>query len=478
MKLVHTKFNGYGPDGRRLYFKGSKAPETPQELKDLYAEQAASARMLRNQAEQYLPGAVQGYVGQVNAVTDPGYANRQAGLVAADMASANGMERAATERNLASMGVNPNDARFAGGLRSAGLNNAARMSAGQNAARNDASRYQLAVAQDAVGTFTGQSNSAAAQMANTANGMSAMHTNQQNLANQHSANQQNAIGSAIGGGMAAYGLYKSKDGGKVPAPAGLRGKVLEHHFGGGMAGSQQRNPGFFQMQQIAPPPVQPAAPGADPIGQALGTANQIKAGKDAYDVATIGVKSQQAAAPVVEAGGATPAGWAANPAPQAAAEAAAAEAGTGALAEAGTGALAEAGTGALAEAGTGALAEGGTSLLTAGGAGSAAMAALPWVGAAYGVGKLLELWADGGEVGTQTKVHDLRAGAKVPGNWTENRDTVPAMLVEEEHVLNAEASKLVGHDDLDKLNAEGLKLRKQGQTPDTIKKIGLRRALA
>ena len=42
---------------------------------------------------------------------------------------------------------------------------------------------------------------------------------------------------------------------------------------GGGAGSQ--NQGFFQMQAIAPPPPTARAPQGDPVGAAIGSANQI-----------------------------------------------------------------------------------------------------------------------------------------------------------------------------------------------------------
>ncbi len=480
MMIAKTKFNGHGPDGRRLYRKGGGGSQVKYDsLETLYAEQADSARLLRQQAEANLPGAVQAYVGQVNNLTSPGYADRQAGLVASDMAAAGAMERAATERNLASLGVNPNDARFAGSLRSTELGNAARLAAGKNLARNDARRYQLAVAQDAVGTFTGQSNSAATQAGNASNGLASLYGQQQQAQMQQQANTQNAIGSAVGGGIAAYSMFM-KDGGRVPGLVDLvKGKNVEYHAMGGMAGSQQKNQGFFQMQQIAPPPQAAAAPKADPVGQALGTANQMMALKRGADIARMGVPAQQTAAPVAEAA-ATPAGWAANPAPQAAAEAAAAEATGAAAAEAGGAAALEAGgTAALEAGGAAALEAGGTAGLQAGatglaGAGGAAMAALPWVGAAYGVGKLLEWWGDGGEVGSQQdKIQDLRPGGKVPGKWAGAIDDVPAVLTKEEHVLNPEAAKLAGHDELERLNKKGLALRKKGKTPDKIKKVGL-----
>ena len=89
--LIGNKHSGHGPDGRRLYFKGGGGGGQVKydNLERLYDEQAASARLLRGIAEQNLPGATQAYVGNVQNVLAPDYANRQAGMAGADMAGAN-----------------------------------------------------------------------------------------------------------------------------------------------------------------------------------------------------------------------------------------------------------------------------------------------------------------------------------------------------------------------------------------------------
>ena len=467
--MIH-KYDGYGPDGlRRLYKGGGGGSAKYDNLEELYKEQTESARLLREQAEANLPGAVKSYVDETKQVLDPGYAETQAARAATDMGTANAQERAATTRNLMSMGVNPNDSRFAGSLRTTELNNAARLAAGKNAARQQADNYQLNVAKDAVGTFTGQSNQAATQMGNAASGLGSVYNAQANQQANSAAMTQNAIGSAVGAGIAGYGLYNQpttkKDGGRICLPRGLR---VERHMMGGGAGSQ--NQGFFQMQAIAPPPPTAQAPKGDPVGAAIGTANQInglyKAG------AKLAGKS------------ATDAGA------QKAGEVAAQKAGE-AVAEKAVEAGAQK---AVETAATNAAVPGGASAL-AGGAGAAlgaASAALPWVGAAYGVGKLLELWNSGGQVGTQMSdeeaaakyseawnsgdVQDIRQGGKVPGEWQGNTDNVPALLTEDEHVVNAEAAAMIGHDKLEALNKQGLAMRAKGYTPGRIRAAGIKGA--
>ena len=499
----------FTPSGsRRLYKGGGGGAQNYANLDALYKEQTDSARLLREQAEANLPSAVNSYVAETNEVLDPGYVEKKAGMAAADMASANAQQSAATERSLTSMGVNPNDARFAGSTKATEVANAARMAAGKNVARNEANNYQLNVAKDKVGTFTGQSNNAATQMGNAASGLGSLATSQSNnqLAQQQA--QSNNIGNAVGAGIAAYGIYnQKKDGGRIKLPAGLK-KVECHAMGGGVGSNQ----GFFQMQSIAPPPVaQAPQQGGSPVGSALGTANMIRglynagAKKGGEAAAKKGAEAaaqkagEVAATKAGEQAGAiaadTATAGAADAAASTAAEAAAASAATDAAA---TAAATEAGTAAAttaaAEAGTAAA---GSGLMAGlGTAGAAVGAAMPWVGAAMVAGSLLDLWNAGGEVGTQNEgmsedeaaarfakadqngtIQDIRHGGKVPGEWKGNTDNVPALLTEDEHVINAEAAAMIGHDKLEQLNKQGLALRKKGYTPGRIKAAGgIRRA--
>lgn len=525
--MIRTKFDGYTPDGLRRHFKGGGGgSQNYANLDALYKEQTDSARLLREQAEANLPGAVNSYVAETNEVLDPGYVEKKAGLAATDMASANAQQSAATERSLTSMGVNPNDARFAGSTKATEVANAARLAAGKNVARNEANNYQLNVAKDKVGTFTGQSNQAATQMGNAASGLGSLAASQSNQQLAQQQAQSNNVGNAVGASIAAYGVYnQKKDGGRIEKakyvkriklPAGMK-KVECHAMGGGVGSNQ----GFFQMQSIAPPPVaQAPQQGGSPVASAIGTANTIKglynagAKKGGEAAAKKGVETAAEKAAGQKAGevvatqtgqqaGAIAADTAAAGATDAAASTAATEATTAAAAEAAaaasteaaaTAAATEAGTAAAgaAAAETGATAAASSGLMAGmGTAGAAVGAAMPWVGAAMVAGSLLDLWNAGGEVGTQNEgmseeeaaarfakadqngtIQDIRKGGKVPGEWKGNTDNVPALLTEDEHVINAEAAAMIGHDKLEQLNKQGLSLRKQGYTPGRIKAAG------
>lgn len=521
--LIRTKFDGFAADGSRKLHKGGGGGSAKYDnLEALYQEQADSARLLREQAETNLPGAVQSYVNETQEVLDPGYAERQANIAGADLATANAKERAATTRSLTSMGVNPTDPRFSGSLRATEVNNAARMAAGKNASRQAANNYQLNVAKDAVGTFTGQSNQAATQMGNASSGLGSAYASQANINANQSAQQANAVGSLVGAGIAGYGIYnQQKDGGRIIAPRGL--KRIEQHMMGGGVGSQQ-NQGFFQMQQVVPPPTAQQQPQGSPVGAAIGTANTVNglyktgvkmAGKGSGEASaagsTPGAQGAASGAATPSAAGASTGasssaagaaeGAAAGEAAATASSAAASDAVTAATTEAASAAAGEAATAAAGEAATAAAGEAAASGLgsaAAGGMGAAMGAvstALPWVGAAYAVGSLLDLWNKGGEVGTQNQgvsedeavsrfadaerrgdIKDIRAGGKVPGEWQGNTDNVPALLTEDEHVVNAEAAALIGHDKLEALNKKGLAMRARGYTPGRIRAgLGLKK---
>lgn len=594
---LDADLRAFSPDpcGRLRLYKGGGGGGAPKydNLEALYKEQTASARLLRDQAEQYLPGATSAYMDKVGQVTSPGYVEQQSGMAAADMASANAMERAATERDLASMGVNPNDPRFAGSLRGLETSGAARMAAGKNLARNDAQKYQLAVAQDAVGTFTGQSNSAATQMNGATSGLANLYNAQTAQKQAAQAQQSQNVANAVGGGIAAASLFL-KDGGKVCGPSL---KMLERHngfLGSGSVGSQQATQqGFFPINEVAAPPATPTQPqqpagnqalqtfaqvrragqafkggnmaekgaaatdkmatvadkfGAHDLGRELGSRaagqrmasdpQQAKAAVDAYrsaaetakasgDTAAAsqyegvanGIEAEAGTGATAEAGGAAAGEAAAGGVTDAAgtagvaqgvsgevagmasgAGAAGAEAGAAGTTAATTSSLASAAPGvsaAVGEAASGLGAAGataGTAGAAAGtsalGAGMAAVgAAMPWVGAALAVGSLLGAFKDGGEVKDTTDgdsdvegatdtndnpTQDLRNGSSVEGPGSHTADIVPALLSNKEHVENAEAAALAGHDRLEKLNKAGLKLRKQGVPLKDIKQLGLK----
>lgn len=204
--------------------------------------------------------------------------------------------------------------------------------------------------------------------------------------------------------------------------------------------------------------------GSEPAASTTGEAAGAKAGE---------VAAEKTGEAVVEQAGANAAGQAATQAAgSAAVDAAALSSAEAATALAGSAGTTAAGTTAAgtATAATGAGAAAGG----LGAAGAALGAAMPWVGAAMVAGSLLGVFADGGEVS------DFREeGGRVDGPGSHTDDLVPALLSDEEHVMNGEAAAMVGHDKLEALNKQGLALRKKGYTLGQIKAgAGIKRRVA
>ena len=509
---------------------GGSSQKNYANLERLYGIQSDSAQLLYDQANKFLPQATGQYMGEVSEVMNPDYSEAQARKAATDMADANAGERAATVRELSSMGVNPSDPRFSGALLDAEVNGAARLAAGKNIARDEANKMQRAVAQDAVGTLTGQSNSAASQLGGATSGLASLYNTKNQQKASEDANKSNAVGNAVGAGIMALSF---KNGGEVCGRFATRGvRKLERHnglFGSGEVGSSQRG---FLSPSPPPPPQGPQATSANPVGAGISGAMRTKrvgdalrgihggeagvratdnigrivqhadkesgdrilnynAGKKlgpdqseqaakAYDAAAKEVTDpalQQEYAKVAAdlRGGAGIEAGAGEVAAQVA------EGTAGAAGEAVAGGVAAESAVAEGAAGTAAaegVAAGGAATGAATGLGAAASAigtALPWVGAAYTVGSLLGAWKDGGEIEGST-AQDLRDGSRVNGPGGHTDDLVPALLSDEEHVMNAEASAFIGHDELERLNKIGLELRQRGIPLSKIKTgFGMRR---
>lgn len=549
--LIRTKFDGYSADGlRRLHKGGGGGSAKYDNLEDLYKVQADSAKMLYDQANQYLPGATKSYMDKVNETLGDGYVEDQANKATADAASSSARQQEATSRNLASLGVNPSDPRFSSSLRATGVDSAAKSAAMTNVARSQAKAQQKATAQDAVGTFTGQSNSASQQLSGATSGMSNMFNSQAQQKAQQNAADSEAIGNTVGAGISLMSMMK--DGGRVRCARGIKSlrnggqaRSIERHFLGGQTGGAQR--GFLnaspqnpqaQFSQRAPSQgfgggVVRGAQMANTIGnvgkgvaakyQAASagadmTAAQTKAASDAYTAAAQAAKTPAEAAKYKDAatwmergnkafgsepaaGGAGEAAGSGQAAGAASADTAGGAAGAGATEAAGTTAATGATEAAGSTAATGAAEAAGTTAATGaaeaaagtaaaegaaagaagaagasglGAAGAALGAAMPWVGAALVAGQLLGVFADGG------RVSDFREeGGEVSGPGSHTDDLVPALLSDDEHVMNGEAAAMVGHDKLEALNKQGLALRKKGYTLGQIKAgAGIKRRAA
>lgn len=456
--LMEPEF--FTPPGSKRLYKGGGGSGTPYYANQdkLFGTQADIATNLYNQYAAYSGQPLQGMANMVSDATSGDYTNRMRGLAGTDAAAAAGMERAATERQMASMGVNPNDPRFSGALRATALGNAANIAAAKNKATQYGDDMAWARSQDFYNSLAGMPSQSASMLASSASGYGQMGNAMQQQSNANMAGY-GQFGAQIAGSM-----FKA-DGGYIDEPRfALGGSVA----GGTMPqlGNWRDRPSGFKASEMSTGDKLMAV--ASPIA--------MQAGANALGKHVISPLMDKAGAAIGDAVGglfggsaaAAPAMWGAETAGLGSGLSSAGTSMAGqtigsAIGDVGlTTALgaeaAGAGGATLASAGAGSAA--GTA--ATGGLLSGAAAAAPWIGGAYLLGSALDLWADGGPVPHEQPRGlrlDMRAGGATPNVGTEVSDSIPAWLSKGEYVVNADAVKEHGKDKLEKINEKGLKKR-------------------
>lgn len=444
------RINGYGPDGRRLYFKGGGGGgggSTFYANQDkLLGVQADIAEAMYN--DIYAPNAPKA-VASLSAMVDEansGALEAQAREQAAkDVGVALGTSAGDMMRTATGYGAyfDPTTGRGTDTVASWGLNAAKLRTGAMNQATAGANNQKWARNYDFYNALSGVPTQSAQSLGSAASGFGSMGNAERN------ADVANAQGYGQAGASFAHTLMKA-DGGLVRKPG-------VHLASGGAVPSMQklqpwRNRPTTMQSYEAPGAIESMIAGAAPTLAAEGVKHGLKAA----------FLPTQAAAPVATA---TPvavgAGTGATTAGAGVTGATASGAGVpGATVPAGATLGAELGTTAALgteAAGATAAAAGEAGLMgSLGAAGSAAMAAAPWLLGAYAVGSALDLFADGGEVKARK---DMTDGGRVNGPGTETSDDIPAWLSDGEYVLNAEAVKTVGKKKLDAINEAGLRRR-------------------
>lgn len=448
-------------------------------LERLYEIQASQAQSLMEQANQNVYPTYNELVQEAKNTGSQANQEEAAANAAADVASSRGQAKKNLEENLASMGVNPSDPRYANTMASMELESAAAGAGAQNAARNRVKDLGYARRTDVVNSGLGIGSNAVAAL-NSAGGMATSIANGQL--------QQQANSSAAQANMAMLGtrLLGFKAGGLVPKPC---------YAGGGIVGAA--------MSMTPPPPPVTAnrAPSASPlrsvgtdvalggsgrlgkgienIGDMLGS-NQISSfgkgmrlGKDAQpaidaykgaaetakgatDIAASNASNAAAYANELDAASSLASGVEGAVAPGAAEAAAAA---TGAE----TAAAGSAAAGTAAELGvTAGAMEAGAGLATTLGV------AMPWIGGAMLAGSLLGLFADGGQVPSKiggksdaSGKANNKAGGHVDGPGGPKDDQIDARLSPGEFVMPVGSVQLYGLNKLEQMRARGLQYEKQ-----------------
>ena len=452
--LMEPEF--FTPPGSKRLYKGGGGGQVYYANQDkLAGVQADIATNLYNQYAAYAPQALGNLAGMVTDAQNGQYTQDLRNRAGTDAAAAAGMERAAVERQMSSMGVNPNDPRFSGALRATALGNAANIAAAKNKAGQYGDDMAWARSQDFYNSLAGMPSQSASMLAS-----SGAQYGQLGGAMQQQSNA-NAQGYGQFGAQIAGGMFKA-DGGYIDEPRfALGGSVAGQAGGMPQLGNWRDRPSGFKMDEMS---------AGDKI-MAVASPIAMHAGANALGKHVINPLMDKAGAAIGDAVGGLFGGSAAAAAPAMfGAETAALGSGlaatpTTALATNAVGNTALTSTLAAEAAGAG-----GTSLAAGAGAGSAAgaglastaAAALPWVGGAYLLGSALDLWADGGPVPHEQPRGlrlDMRQGGATPDIGTETSDSIPAWLSKGEYVINADAVKEVGKDKLEKINEKGLKKR-------------------
>lgn len=214
--LMEPEF--FTPPGSKQLYKGGGGSGTPYYANQdkLFGTQADIATNLYNQYAAYSGQPLQGMANMVSDATSGDYTNRMRGLAGTDAAAAAGMERAATERQMASMGVNPNDPRFSGALRATALGNAANLAAAKNKATQYGDDMAWARSQDFYNSLAGMPSQSASMLASSASGYGQMGNAMQQQSNANMAGY-GQFGAQIAGGM-----FKA-DGGYIDGPGFAEG---------------------------------------------------------------------------------------------------------------------------------------------------------------------------------------------------------------------------------------------------------------
>ena len=448
--LMEPEF--FTPPGSKRLYKGGGGGQVYYENQDkLFGTQADIATNLYNQYAAYAPQVLGGLSGMVQDAQSGQYTRDQRNRAEADALSAAAQQRAATERSLQSMGVNPNDPRYASSLRATELGNAANVAAMKNAAGQRGDDMTWARSQDFYNSLAGMPSQSASMLASAGSGYGQMGNAMQQQSN---ANMQ---GYGQFGAQIAGGVFKA-DGGYIDEPRFALGGAV-----GGVSmpklGDWRARPSGFQMDEMS---------AGDKV-MAVATPIAMHAGANALGKHVVNPMMDKAGAAIGDAVGGLFGGSAAASGANALWGAETAALGSG-VAATPTTALAQQATGNLAltsALGAEAAGAGGTTLAAgtaapAAGLGATVGAALPWVGGAYLLGSALDLWADGGPVPHEQPRGlrlDMRQGGATPDIGTETSDSIPAWLSKGEYVVNADAVKEVGKDKLEKINEKGLKKR-------------------
>lgn len=468
------------PGGRGLILGGGGDGGVRYENLDrLYEMQANQGQQMMDFANKNVYPAFESMMSEskdVGSIANQELAATQAG---ADVQGSIGQGRKQLSEDLASMGVDPSDPRYANTMAKMELEGAAMGASAQTGARDKAKQLGYAKMKDAVSLGMGIPSDATSAL-NSAGQFASTSANIQAQGAQTQAMNQGNV-------AALAGRFLFADGGEVKSPSRLAvgGFPMKNSIVAPPPPVTAPVPsqGMSMAKGVTQSTMSPGKPGpltnaimgnskvgdggmkvgalVEKAGEMAGSGNTsafgqgMRLGKDAKGAAD----AYQGAADAATAAG----NAAANSIGTATADAAAQYGVSAAGEQAGMLAAQEMGMGTLAtEATAAATATEMGGIASAMGAGSAVAAALPWVGGAMLVGTALGLFADGGSVNKQRlAVADGTKGGNVSGPGGPKDDLIPAMLSDGEFVMPVGTVKLYGTEVLEKMRQDGLAHEKQ-----------------
>jgi hypothetical protein len=445
-------------------------------LEKLYGTQAAQAERLMGLSEQYTYPMYGRMVDQSLDYGSQANKERAAAQAKADAESSLGSATAAYKSDLTSMGINPDDPRYAKELRKMSIAGAGGTASGMTGARDRAEQMGFARMQDTTGLLAGVPSNASSALSSTA-------ATGSNLASMYNQGQQQAgqnVAGAVRGGIDLYGFTRNN-----PTFFGADGGPVLKLKGGGYVQRLARGGITGAMESIAPPP----PPTGTPTPSNAGTVGQgLMRGREMAGTGVESLGKATGSADMTAFGQGMRLGKEAQPAIDAYSQAAAqvnsilpptAEMAAADLALGGAGG--STGAAALAEGAGGAVLEGVAGSL---GGGAALGAAMPYLGAAMLAGSALGLFKDGGVVNQRPYMR----GGEIDGPGGPKDDLIATEIPEGAFVMPIGVVRKLGRKALEKMNEvedhsatkkkrEMVKVRVSDDEfiiqPDAVDRIGL-----
>jgi hypothetical protein len=392
-------------------------------LEKLYGTQADQASRLMDLSEKYTYPMYGRMVDESLNYGSLANKERAASQAKADAESSFGSAMGAYKSDLASMGINPEDPRYAKEMRKLATTAYGGGAAGMTGARERVDQMGFARMQDTTGLLAGVPSNASSALSSTA-------ATGSNLASMYNQSQQQAgqnVAGAVRGGIDLYGFTRNN-----PTFFGADGGPVLKLKGGGYVQRLARGGITGAMESIAPPPPPTGTPtpsNAGAVGQGL------MRGREMAGTGVESLGKAAGSADMTAFGQGMRLGKEAQPAIDAYSQAAAqVNSVLPPVAEAATASAAE---GAVMEGVAGSLSSGAT-----------LGAAMPWLGGAMLVGSALGLFKDGGVVNQQPYMR----GGEIDGPGGPKDDLIATEIPEGAFVMPIGVVRKLGRKALEKMN--------------------------